>query len=239
MCSSDLWDALLARLRRAPIMLGSTAVTYTQLVTEVGDALLIVQPFTTPVTNGGAQGWSGAAQVLQELWTARHHTPGTQLASAPAAAAARQRYPGPEQGLSVICGDAPSPPAGAFPGLQRLVLGRGGVIGLPDLWGDEPCATWPVRQVDTYRGPWNAPTSPILVIGNTTDPSTPLRDAVAMTRQLANARLLIVHGYGHTAFLNPSSCAQNYVTAYFRTGALPPNGTVCQQNRPPFAPPAG
>jgi len=46
------------------------------------------------------------------------------------------------------------------------VLGRGGVIGLPDLWGDEPCATWPVRQVDTYRGPWNAPTSPILVIGN-------------------------------------------------------------------------
>ena len=109
------WDALLARLRRGPIMLGSTAVTYTQLVTEVGDALLIVQPFTTPVTNGGAQGWSGAAQVLQELWTARHHTPGTQPASAPAAAAARQRYPGPEQGLSVTCGDAPSPPRARSP----------------------------------------------------------------------------------------------------------------------------
>ena len=88
------------------------------------------------------------------------------------------------------------------------------------------------RQVDTYRGPWNAPTSPILVIGNTTDPSTPLRDAVAMTRQLANARLLIVHGYGHTAFLNPSTCAQNYVTAYFRTGALPPTGRHASKTAP-------
>jgi hypothetical protein len=57
-----------------------------------------------------------------------------------------------------------------------------------------------------------------------------------MTRQLANARLLIVHGYGHTAFLNPSRCASNYMTAYFRTGALPPKGTVCRQNLPPFAP---
>ena len=120
------------------------------------------------------------------------------------------------------------------------MLRRSGVIALPDLWTlDEPCATWPVRGQDTYSGPWNAPTSPILVIGNTTDPFLPLRDAIAMTRQLANARLLVVHGYGHTAFLNPSTCASNYMTAYFHTGALPPKGTVCRQNLPPFAPPAG
>ena len=233
------WDALLARLRLGPITIevsgSKVTLTYAQLLTAISDALLIVQPVP-----GFAPGWSGAAQLLQDLWQARHHKPGTQPASAPAAAAALQRYAGPEQGLSVLCGDSPSPPASAFPGLQRLVLRRGGVISLPDLWGqDEPCATWPVRQVDTYRGPWNAPTSPILVIGNTTDPSTPLKNAIAMTRQLANARLLTVHGYGHTAFLNPSSCVQDYMSAYFRTGALPPNGTVCQQNRPPFAPPAG
>jgi hypothetical protein len=60
-----------------------------------------------------------------------------------------------------------------------------------------------------------------------------------MTRQLANARLLIVHGYGYTTFLNPSTCAGNYMTAYFQTGALPPKGTVCSQDLPPFAPPTG
>ena len=190
---------------------------------------------------GSSPGWPGIAQALQQLWTARNGAasarPGTPLA---AAAAAAQRYGGVEQGFAVQCDEAPSPPASAYPGLQRLVLRRSGVIGLPDLWAlDEPCATWPVRGQDTYNGPWNARTSPILVIGNTTDPFLPLRDAIAMTRQLGNARLLVVHGYGHTAFLNPSACASSYMTAYFRTGALPPKGTVCRQNLPPFPPPAG
>jgi hypothetical protein len=65
----------------------------------------------------------------------------------------------------------------------------------------------------------------------------PLQDAIAMTRQLASARLLAVRGYGHTALLNPSTCASNYMTAYFRTGALPPKGTIGRQNLPPFPPP--
>jgi pimeloyl-ACP methyl ester carboxylesterase len=157
-----------------------------------------------------------------------------------AAVAGAQPYGGVEQDFAVQCDEALSPPASAYAGLQRLVLRRSGVIGLPDLWSlDEPCATWPVRGQDTYNGPWNAPTSPILVIGNTTDPFLPLRDAIAMTRQLANARLLVVHGYGHTAFLNPSTCASTYMTAYFRTGALPPKGAVCGQNLPPFPLPAG
>ena len=60
-----------------------------------------------------------------------------------------------------------------------------------------------------------------------------------MTRQLGNARLLVVRGYGHTAFLNPSTFASTYMTAYFRTGALPPKGTICRQNLPPFPPPTG
>ena len=73
--------------------------------------------------------------------------------------------------------------------------------------GQNACATWPVRGQDTYSGPWNARTSPILVIG-------------------------------HTAFLNPSTCASNYMTGYFQTGALPQKGTVCHQNLPPFPPPS-
>jgi pimeloyl-ACP methyl ester carboxylesterase len=235
------WDALLARLRRAPITLGGASYTYAEIVTTVSNALSFVQPHTTPVTGGSFPGWPQVAQGLQQLWTARNAaasaTPGSPLAAAVAGA---QPYGGVEQDFAVQCDEALSPPASAYAGLQRLVLRRSGVIGLPDLWSlDEPCATWPVRGQDAYNGPWNAPTSPILVIGNTTDPFLPLRDAIAMTRQLANARLLVVHGYGHTAFLNPSTCASNYMTAYFRTGALPPKGAVCGQNLPPFPLPAG
>jgi pimeloyl-ACP methyl ester carboxylesterase len=234
------WDALLVRLRKAPISLGGTAVTYAEVVTMVSFGLSIVQPFSTPVPDNSAPGWSGIAQGLQQLWTARHGTASARPGTPPATTAAGQRYEGAEQGYAVQCDEAPSPAASAYPGLQRLLLRRSGVLGLPDLWTlDEPCATWPVRGQDTYSGPWNARTSPILVIGNTTDPFLPLRDAIAMTRQLGNARLLVLHGYGHTALLNPSTCANNYMTAYFRTGALPPKGTVCRQNLPPFASPGG
>ena len=235
------WDALLARLRQAPINLGGTAFSYADVVTMVSFGLSIVQPFSTPVPDNSAPGWSGIAQGLQQLWTAGSGTASARPGTPPAAAAAgAQRYGGAEQGYAVQCDEAPSPPASAYPGLQRLLLRRSGVTALPYLWTlDEPCATWPVRGQDTYSGPWDAPTSPILVIGNTTDPFIPLQDAIAMTRQLANARLLVVRGYGHTALLNPSTCASNSMTAYFNTGALPPKGTVCRQNLPPFAPFSG
>jgi pimeloyl-ACP methyl ester carboxylesterase len=234
------WAALLARLRRAPVNAGGTVVTYAEVLTDVSGLINSVQPNTTPVTGGSNPGWSGTAQLLQQVWMARNDHASAEPGTPPTAAvAAAQPYGGVEQYYSVVCGDAPSPPASAFAGLQRFVLRRSGVIGLPDLWSDEPCATWPVHGQDTYSGPWNAPTSPILVIGNTTDPSTPLHDAIAMTHQLANARLLVVRGYGHTTLLNPSTCASNYMTAYFRTGALPPKGTACPQDLPPFAAPAG
>jgi hypothetical protein len=55
-----------------------------------------------------------------------------------------------------------------------------------------------------------------------------------MSRDLARGRLLTVHGYGHTEFLNPSSCAARYETRYLLTGALPPAGTICRQDKAPF-----
>jgi pimeloyl-ACP methyl ester carboxylesterase len=186
------------------------------------------------VAHASISGWSGGALLLEGLWEARNN-PSTAPTVPPSHA--EQRYSGPEQNLAITCGDTITPPASAFPGLQGLVLRQGGRISLPDLWGDEPCSTWPVREMDTYRGPWNAPTKPILVIGNTTDPSTPLHNAKVMTRELANARLLVVHEHGHTELLNPDACASQYETDYFLTGALPRAGTVCQQNLRPFAAP--
>jgi pimeloyl-ACP methyl ester carboxylesterase len=225
------WDALLARLRKGPI----AGVTYTTVVSLVVDTLFFVQPFASPVAGASNPGWFGAAMKLQGLWDARNTPASTRPAPSPAATV--RRYAGPEQQLAITCGDTPTPPASAFPGLQRLVLRQGGVISLPDLWGDEQCSTWPVRELDTYHGPWNAPTRHILVIGNTTDPSTPLHNAIAMARELSNGRLLVVHQYGHTELLNPDNCASRYETRYFLTGALPPAGTVCQQKLRPFATP--
>ncbi len=101
------------------------------------------------------------------------------------------------------------------------------------------CADWPAAAAqDRYTGPWNRPTaSTILVIGNTGDPLTAYQDSVAMSHDLARARLLTVDGYGHTTGNNPSTCAIDDAVSYTVTGALPAPGTVCQQNVNPFPAP--
>jgi hypothetical protein len=72
----------------------------------------------------------------------------------------------------------------------------------------------------------------------TGDPVTTHQNAIAMTRDLASARLLTIDGFGHTEFDNPSSCATAHEVAYLTTGALPPTGTVCTQDRTPFPVPS-
>jgi hypothetical protein len=118
--------------------------------------------YITPVTGGSFPGWSQAAQLLQQVWMARNAStgasPGTRAAAVMAAA---QPYTGLEQYYSIACNEAPSPPASAFVGLQRLVLRRGGVIGLPYLWSlDEPCATWPARGQAHLQRPVERPHQP-------------------------------------------------------------------------------
>ena len=56
-----------------------------------------------------------------------------------------------------------------------------------------------------------------------------------MARTLAQACLLTVDGYGHGSLRNPSTCARTYEVHYFVDGTLPPPGTVCPQDQPPFA----
>ena len=146
-------------------------------------------------------------------------------------------YGGAEEPLSVICGDAPNPRhPRTYVNLVADVVPRDGPIGLNALWADEECVRRPVSSPAAYQGPWDRPTPPILVIGNTMDPSTPYSGSVTMARQLANARLLTVQGYGHPEFLNPSACAANYIVSYLLDGHLPPNGIVCQQDSIPAFP---
>ena len=51
-------------------------------------------------------------------------------------------------------------------------------------------------------------------------------------------RALTIRGYGHTEFINPSTCVIGYEVSYLLTGLLPPVGTICPQNAVPFLSPA-
>jgi pimeloyl-ACP methyl ester carboxylesterase len=220
--------ALLRRLGRHPVRVGSALYTYALTAAQVADFLPSVR--ARPAL--GYPGWPGGAGLLQQLWTASGSGHRVRLAVAAPPAAV---YNGLEQQAAVLCSDSPNPPAAAYPALARYAVARSGAVGLPWTWLTELCAGWPGSSQDRYSGPWDARTAhPVLVIGNTSDPTTPYQDSVAMSRLLGRARLLTVDGFGHTEMLNPSTCAGNYQNRYLLTGALPPAGTVCPQDGQPF-----
>jgi pimeloyl-ACP methyl ester carboxylesterase len=112
--------------------------------------------------------------------------------------------------------------------------------GLVQGWWLAPCASWPVRGEDTYRGPWNARTpNPILLINQRYDPNSDYESAVRAEQYLGNAVLLTHEGYGHLFFQNPSACVDQAMVAYLVDLITPPRGTVCQSDQQPFDPDFG
>ena len=87
---------------------------------------------------------------------------------------------------------------------------------------------------DVYRGPFRASSSSptVLEVATTYDPATPYRGALRTAAQLGNDRLLTMRGDGHTAYGGNSQCIDDAVNAYIETLALPPVGTVCDQEVP-------
>ncbi|MGH3284874.1 MAG: alpha/beta hydrolase [Streptosporangiaceae bacterium] len=196
---------------------------------------------------GNVAEWQQGASLLQQLWAATadpsrdafRASPAPVPTSSPTAVTASPAalYSGVEQSLAVLCSDSPNPrDPRVYPGLARLSYARSGPFGPEYTWQSEECAAWPAAAArDRYTGPWNRPTaSTILLFGNTGDPTTPYQDSVALSRELARARLLTVDGYGHTETNNPSTCAMGDGVRYLLTGTLPPAGTVCPQNATPF-----
>lgn len=91
------------------------------------------------------------------------------------------------------------------------------------------CVSWPAaRQPVDNLHPRGTP--PILVIGNTGDPNTPIVGARHLAALLPSARLLTWQGWGHTWLLSGSGdgCMQEQVTRYLDGGGLPSAGTVCR-----------
>jgi pimeloyl-ACP methyl ester carboxylesterase len=113
-------------------------------------------------------------------------------------------------------------------------------------WGLFPHAWWNAgyaelsyglynpRSNDVFRGPFRASNSSptVLEVATTYDPATPYRGALRTAAQLGNDRLLTMRGDGHTAYGGNSQCIDDFVNAYIETLALPPVGTVCDQEVP-------
>lgn len=104
-----------------------------------------------------------------------------------------------------------------------------------DLWAtlQAGCTGWTIRGKDRFNASFATNTStPLLIIGNTLDPITPLVSAKNMSHGFAGSVLLQQNSTGHSSWSGFSTCTARAVNAYFTQGALPAPGTVCQ---PDFA----
>ncbi len=102
-------------------------------------------------------------------------------------------------------------------------------------WASSTCAHWPkAASADAFRGPFNVTTSaPLLVLGNSHDPATPISGARVANSLFAGSRLVELKGWGHGA-IGSGSCIANTMRDYLVSLVLPPEGSTCEPDRPLF-----
>jgi len=99
------------------------------------------------------------------------------------------------------------------------------------------CIHYAIRPLHRFVGPWTGKTShPLLMIGNTADPVTPVKHARNMAKGFEGAVALTQDSAGHCSSSAFSNCTVQYVKRYFQTGELPPEDTVCRADEVPFGP---
>ncbi|MBU6213350.1 MAG: alpha/beta hydrolase [Actinomycetales bacterium] len=89
------------------------------------------------------------------------------------------------------------------------------------------CERWPAPAVGR-AAPWRGKTAPVLIIGNTYDPATPVEGAKALRKQMHNSRYIEWVGDGHTAYRQGSSCVDSMVDRFYLSGTLPAKDQVCR-----------
>ncbi|KIY72456.1 alpha/beta-hydrolase [Cylindrobasidium torrendii FP15055 ss-10] len=104
---------------------------------------------------------------------------------------------------------------------------------------EEACAGWKIRPESTFRGPLTAANTsfPILFIGNTFDPVTPLSAAKRGSAKFPGSVVLTQNSGGHSSLSSPSNCSRKYVLQYFLNGTLPEPDTTCEVDFDIFNPP--
>jgi pimeloyl-ACP methyl ester carboxylesterase len=93
--------------------------------------------------------------------------------------------------------------------------------------GMSACTAWPVhsgRQPAPVRA---VGSPPIMVVGTSRDPATPLVWARALARQLPHGVLVTRDGDGHTGYRQGSPCTDDAVERYLVSGTVPRHDLRC------------
>ncbi|KAL1651313.1 hypothetical protein SLS58_000652 [Diplodia intermedia] len=104
------------------------------------------------------------------------------------------------------------------------------------------CANWkfrPLYRFTDFKPEFGGDTAnPILWIGNTADPVTPLVNAHKMKSLFPGSEVLTQNSPGHCSLAAYSPCTVGYIRNYFNKGSLPAPDTLCEPVEIPFVDPS-
>jgi len=131
-----------------------------------------------------------------------------------------------EMYFAITCADRGVPPSEAevaalVPRFERAAPTFGSVFAS----GTSACREWPVRADDPTPALDGKGAAPILVVGTTGDPATPLVWSESLASQLDSGVLVRREGEGHTGYRKGNECVDDTVEAYLVSGEVP-DGTV-------------
>jgi pimeloyl-ACP methyl ester carboxylesterase len=195
-----------------------------------------------------ADGRTGAAAFADPAWVFASELPllplvdgidpTPQTVELPVADGDAYSFTSTDSFFGVNCVDAPLPRMPwAYPQFADWYEKAHRTFGRQEAFAELACASWPVLPYERYAGPWNRRTAaPLLLVNGIHDPATPLLFAKRSVRELRNARLLTLDGFGHTSS-GTSSCVTAAYVRYFVDGLLPDVGARCAQDATPFPTP--
>ncbi|MFI7643073.1 alpha/beta hydrolase [Nonomuraea sp. NPDC049400] len=211
--AGQVWDRLVAQAERAPIgVSGGRPLTAEELRYSAYAFLTMTPEFAGNLATAIKQAEQGDAQLFASIRA--------QALDDPVSTAAYR---------SILCQDIDPRIRGYADLRNRMRQVREAaphMRGTSEFWDmTTGCVGWPIPPARSRQSAIRD-VPPILVVGNTHDPATPLHWARSLSERIQGAGLLTNDGDGHTAYRR-SACATKHIDTYLVTGTLPAAGSVC------------
>ncbi|MFI6600185.1 alpha/beta hydrolase [Nonomuraea sp. NPDC050536] len=215
---TQVWDDLVARAEREPIPVkGGRPLTGEELRYVAYVFLNQLPEYGGGLAAGIVQAENGNAEIFSSVR-------GAALEDAASTAAYR----------SILCLDIAHGISGyrdLRARLDRVRTLSPHMKGTSEFWDmTAGCVGWPIPPTNPQRRLEVRGVPPVLVIGNTHDPATPLSWARSLSSHIRGSGLLVNDengGNGHSSYLR-ASCATARIDEYLVSGTLPPTGTICR-----------
>ncbi len=133
-----------------------------------------------------------------------------------------------EANYAINCLDDPTAvPFAKVPSLFSKFEKASPTFGRVFAWAMTGCAGIEVRSSEKPLDIRGEGAAPILVLGTTRDPATPMKWAVALADELESGVLVRRDGDGHTAYNSGNACIDSIVEDYLIDGTVPADQTSC------------